>query len=118
MGVEREERKEVLEWQEKTIEKAEFAGCVYTMFGRSRDLNNINSKNRRLRARARRAAINTPIQGSAADVVMAAMIALHENEELRKGVRLKDQKERPVHTCIVTPVKKKKSNLSKHIMIW
>ena len=54
------------------------------MMGRYRDLTDINSTSRAARARAERAAINTPIQGSAADVVMMAMLKIHANKRLEE----------------------------------
>ena len=50
--------------------------------GRRRKLPHIGSRDRRLRAAAERAAINTPVQGSAADIVMLAMLALSEDQLL------------------------------------
>ena len=58
------------------IEKAEKMGFVETIFGRRRSLLAIRSKNRVEKASAERIAKNTPIQGSAADIVKKAMIAL------------------------------------------
>ena len=50
--------------------------------GRRRLLPDLQEKNRALQGRGARAAINTPIQGSAADVVMMAMLALHKSPVL------------------------------------
>jgi DNA polymerase-1 len=60
----------------RVIEKAEKTGYVETIFGRRRALPAIRSKNRIEKASAERVAKNTPIQGSAADIVKKAMIAL------------------------------------------
>ncbi|HJX14439.1 MAG TPA: DNA polymerase, partial [Candidatus Deferrimicrobiaceae bacterium] len=49
-------------------------GTVHTILGRRRFLRDINSQNRVLREAAERMAINTPIQGSAADIIKMAMI--------------------------------------------
>ena len=51
--------------------------AVRTMLGRIRPLPEINAKNPQIRQNAERMAINTPIQGSAADLIKLAMIALH-----------------------------------------
>lgn len=75
------DRPEVLAWQQRTKDAARRTGRVHTMLGRHRDLPGINS--RRLAGHAERAAINTPIQGSAADIVMSAMLRLRADEELR-----------------------------------
>jgi DNA polymerase-1 len=55
------------------------------MIGRRRGLRPaINASDKWLRARAERAAINTPIQGSAADVASAAMLSIVMDRELRE----------------------------------
>lgn len=78
------DRPEVKEWQRLTIEKARTTGSTRTLMGRYRHLDEINSKNRARRSHMERAAINTPIQGGAADVVMKAMIKIHQDERLQK----------------------------------
>jgi len=62
-----------------TIEQARKAGYVTTMFGRRRYLPAINSKNFHQRGLAERMAMNTPIQGSAADIIKLAMIRAEKN---------------------------------------
>ena len=59
-----------------TVEHAEEKGFVETIFGRRRYIQNINSKNKIEKSAAERVAVNTPIQGSAADIVKKAMIAV------------------------------------------
>lgn len=61
-------------WQKTMLEKARAQGEVRTIFGRRRKLPEIRSANRVLVQRAERMAINTPIQGSAADIMKKAMI--------------------------------------------
>ncbi|MEW5772736.1 MAG: DNA polymerase I [Thermodesulfobacteriota bacterium] len=64
-------------------------GHVTTLAGRRRLLPDITSRNDNLRAQARRQAVNTLIQGSAADVIKLAMLAAHRDPELaRLGARL------------------------------
>ncbi|MCQ2592163.1 MAG: DNA polymerase I [Treponema sp.] len=58
----------------ETIQFAETNGFVQTISGRRRPIININSKNKVEKAAAERIAINTPVQGSAADIVKQAMI--------------------------------------------
>ncbi|KIY95951.1 hypothetical protein MNEG_12009 [Monoraphidium neglectum] len=55
------------------------------MLGRRRNLPSISSPRAFERSRAERAAINTPIQGSAADVATAAMLAIQRDEWLREN---------------------------------
>jgi len=78
------DRPEVLAWQEATISKASRTGYTETLMGRLRHLPDVNSRSRSRRNHARRAAINTPLQGGAADVVMCAMIRLYRHERLNQ----------------------------------
>jgi DNA polymerase-1 len=59
-----------------TREPARRDGYVETLFGRRLYLQEINSRNAGLRAGAERAAINAPMQGTAADIIKRAMIAV------------------------------------------
>ncbi len=61
---------------EKTVSEAEQNGFVTTLLGRKRYLPDINSKNRNIAEFAKRTAINTPLQGSAADLIKVSMINL------------------------------------------
>lgn len=60
----------------KTVEDAKRGEAVHTLLGRRRFLPNLHSPNRGLRFEAERVAKNTPIQGSAADLMKLAMLAL------------------------------------------
>ena len=62
-----------------TIEQARKLGYVTTMFGRRRQLPAIKNSNFHLRGLAERMAMNTPIQGSAADIIKLAMIRAERN---------------------------------------
>lgn len=66
-----------------TIEHTQKTGEVSTIFGRKRRLDDINSSNINIRNFAQRAAVNTPIQGSAADLIKLAMI--HMSQALLKN---------------------------------
>lgn len=66
----------VREWLDRTAEDARRLGYVSTLFGRIRPIPEINSRNWSLREFARRTAINAPIQGTAADLMKRAMIAI------------------------------------------
>ena len=61
---------------EKTLEATRREGKVRTMFGRVRPIPDIESRNPNQRGFAERTAINTPLQGTAADLIKLAMIAL------------------------------------------
>jgi len=62
----------------QTIRQAEERGFVETIMGRRRPMRRINSRNRTEKMAAERVAVNSPIQGSAADIVKRAMIDITE----------------------------------------
>jgi DNA polymerase-1 len=66
----------VKEYLAAQVDKAKIDGFTTTMFGRRRYLPELSSANFRLRALGERMALNTPIQGSAADIMKRAMIAV------------------------------------------
>ena len=66
-----------------TVAQARERGYVETLFGRRRYIADINSANATVRALAERNAVNAPIQGSAADIIKLAMIAV--DRRLREG---------------------------------
>ncbi len=66
----------VKKYLEKTVEDGREKGYVETMLHRRRFLPDLSSSNGRLRSFAERTAVNTPIQGSAADLIKLAMIAV------------------------------------------
>ncbi|MDI6852628.1 MAG: DNA polymerase I [Deltaproteobacteria bacterium] len=74
-----------------TLEKARQQGWVTTLMGRRRQIPNITSANRIVRQEAERAAINTPLQGSAADIIKKAMLDIEgalQKEGLAAGMLL------------------------------
>jgi DNA polymerase-1 len=64
----------VREFIDRTLEEARLSGVVRTMFGRRRPVPELTSRNRMIAAAAERAAVNMPIQGTAADILKRAMI--------------------------------------------
>ncbi len=89
MNVDRKEAKELIdgyfetypqirEYMDKSIQVARENGYVETVFHRKRYLPDINSRNAVVRGYAERNAINAPIQGSAADIIKAAMIRIDQ----------------------------------------
>ncbi|HSN14025.1 MAG TPA: DNA polymerase, partial [Anaeromyxobacteraceae bacterium] len=64
----------VRRWLDQTVADARRTGAVRTLWGRERALPEIGSRNPGLRMAAERMAVNTPIQGTAADVVKVAML--------------------------------------------
>ena len=83
------DRPEVLAWQEQTIANAHRTGATRTLMGRYRGLPNINSRNPAARSHSERAAINTPIQGGAADIMTLCMLKLRQSDVLKQlGYRM------------------------------
>lgn len=68
----------VKQWIDQAIQEARATGVSTTMMGRKRYIKDINSKNFNLRSFAERTAVNTPIQGTAADVIKLAMLQVAE----------------------------------------
>ena len=68
----------VLEYMETTREKAAENGYVETIFGRRLHLPEINARNGARRKGAERAAINAPMQGTAADIIKKAMLSVNQ----------------------------------------
>ena len=67
----------VNDYMDETREQAREQGYVETVFGRRLYLPEINARNGQVRAAAERTAINAPMQGTAADIIKRAMIAMH-----------------------------------------
>jgi DNA polymerase-1 len=89
LGIARSEAKEIIDnykkqfpniqkYMDDTINFAKENGYVQTLMGRKRWLKDINSANFTVRGFAERNAINSPIQGSAADMIKLAMIKIHQ----------------------------------------
>jgi DNA polymerase-1 len=65
-------------WLDNTLEEVRQTGAAKTLFGRLRPIPDIHSKDFNIRHFAERTAVNSPIQGTAADIVKIAMIRIHE----------------------------------------
>lgn len=83
---------------ESTIEIARKQGYVETLLGRRRPLRDINSANGTVRAGAERVAINTPIQGTAADMIK---IAMHKVQDLLEKEQTKTRMLLQIHDELV-----------------
>ncbi len=66
----------VRDYMQSSVEKARQSGYAETMLGRRRALRDLSSRNATVRQAAERDAINTPIQGSAADLIKIAMVRI------------------------------------------
>jgi len=83
------DRPEVEAWQRETKASARRTGATRTLLGRYRKLPGIDGRNGAVRGHMERAAINTPIQGGAADIMTLAMIKLQRSEKLKEmGFRM------------------------------
>ena len=99
LGIKRAEAKELIEnyfsqfkglkkYMDDTVNFARENGYVQTLAGRKRILRDINSRNGLARSNSERMAINTPIQGTAADIIKLAMIEIHHTMKA-KGYKSK-----------------------------
>ena len=90
LGIRRSEAKEIIDnykkqfaniqkYMDETIKFCKTNGYVQTLMGRKRWLKDINSSNFTVRGYAERNAINSPIQGTAADMIKLAMIKIQMN---------------------------------------
>ena len=100
--------KSVKKYMETSIELAREKKYVSTILGRRRYLRDIDSRNYTLRSFAERNAINTPIQGSAADIIKLAMIKI---SRWMKKNNLKSKMIMQVHDELVFDVKKNELEL-------
>jgi len=109
LGIARREASEIIEeylkqyagvkaFMDKTIESARELGYVETMSGRRRYLPGINERNAMVRSATERTAINTPIQGTAADMIKLAMVKV---ADVLKERQLKTRMVLQVHDELV-----------------
>jgi len=95
LGIEQREAKKFIEayfekyqgvrrYIDRVLEETRREQKVKTMFGRVRPIPDINSKNANMRGFAERTAVNTPLQGTAADLIKLAMIQIDEELRARK----------------------------------
>ncbi len=112
LGISRSEAKEyinsyferysgVKQWIDHTVQDTRLTGISKTMMGRKRHIKDINSKNFNLRSFAERTAVNSPIQGTAADIIKLAMLKVQENI---KGHNMKSKMLLQVHDELIFEV--------------
>jgi DNA polymerase-1 len=125
IGVSRAEAKEIIEnykkqfaniqqYMDGSINFCRANGYVQTLMGRKRWLKDINSSNFTVRSYAERNAINSPIQGTAADMIKMAMIKIHEEFKTRN---LRSKMIMQVHDELVFDAYKDEVELIKPIII-
>lgn len=88
-------------FEKEIIEFAEENGFVKTLFGRKRFINGISSKNKNIKSQAERMAINTVIQGTAAEILKKVMIKIYELLKDKEDIKLLLQ----VHDELIFEVK-------------
>ncbi len=99
IGVSRKEAREYIDnylnhyqgvqkYMKDVVEQARETGFVETMYGRRRALPDLKSSNYNIRTGAERIALNTPIQGTAADIIKIAMLRVHDRMA-REGLQAK-----------------------------
>ncbi len=104
----------VLDYMERTRKQAHKEGFVETLFGRRLYLPEINARNMMRQKAAERAAINAPMQGTAADIIKKAMLAIADwqNQQSNNDIRMVMQ----VHDELVFEVRNDKIELAKQIV--
>jgi len=125
LGISRVEAKNLIEsyfkeysglqkYFEEIVDFARQHGYVLTKLGRKRKLRDINSRNGLARSNAERMAINTPIQGTAADMIKLAMINIHY--EMRKR-NMKSKMIMQVHDELVFDMHKEEQEELRQLVI-
>lgn len=125
LGIARSEAKEIIDnykkefsgitkFMDDTVNFAREHGYVQTLMGRKRWLRDINSSNFTVRGFAERNAINSPIQGTAADMIKMAMIKIHD--ELKKE-NLQSKMILQVHDELVFDVPKNELEILKKLVL-
>ena len=103
----------ISDYKKRCIEEAHKLGYVRTMFNRKRTISELNNKNFIIRNGAERMALNTPIQGTAADIIKIAMVRLFD--EFKKH-NLKSKILVQVHDELVVDCRKDEFEIIKKLM--
>ena len=103
----------IKKYQDECIEKAHKDGYVKTLFGRIRTISELENKNYMIRSGAERMALNTPIQGTSADIIKIAMVRLFN--EFNKN-NLKSKILVQVHDELVIDCKKDEFEIVKKLL--
>lgn len=124
LGIKRAEAKEIIDqyflqfkglksYMDSIVHQAREVGYVSTLMGRRRYLRDINSRNSLARSGAERIAINSPIQGTAADMIKMAMINIHREF---KSKNIVSKMIMQVHDELVFDVKKHELDVVRSIV--
>ena len=96
-----EQYPKVKKFLEKVLENAGLNGFVETLYGTRRYINGINASNKNVKAQADRMAVNTVVQGTAANIIKKVMIELHNQFKDKDDIRMLLQ----VHDELIFEVK-------------
>lgn len=99
----------VKDFEKEIIEFTEKNGYTETFFGRRRIIEGINSKNKNIRSQAERMAVNSVIQGTAAEIIKKVMIELYRYLKDKEGISLLLQ----VHDELIFEIEKDKVEMYK-----
>ncbi len=90
-----EQYPKVKKFLENVLKNARLNGFVETLYGTRRYINNINSSNKNLQAQANRMAVNTVVQGTAANIIKKVMIKLYDefknNDDIKMLLQVHDE---------------------------
>lgn len=103
----------VEEWRGRAISNVEEKGYAETIFGRKRPIPEIQSENYNIKEAAKRLAINTPIQGTAADLIKLAMISVEKN---LNGLNFKSGLLLSIHDELLFEIEKERIDEAKAII--
>ena len=103
----------IKEYMDKTIKEAHELGYVKTLFGRIRIIPELQNKNYMIRQSGERMALNTPIQGTSADIIKKAMVEVHKKF---KEKNLKSKMILQIHDELVIDTKKEELEEVKTIL--
>ncbi|MDO5027170.1 MAG: DNA polymerase I [Tissierellia bacterium] len=103
----------ISEYMDRIVEETKKLGYVETIFHRRRYVPEINSKNFTIRSQAERITLNTPIQGSAADIIKVAMVKVYDR---LKKEKLKSQIILQIHDELILETYEDELNEVKNIL--
>ncbi len=115
--------KDIKKYIDKTIELARKKGYAETLFGRKRPLPEINSGVQMVRKQAERMAINTPLQGTSADMIKVAMIQVqdmiekdYKNGEVKMLIQVHDELLFEIENDLVEKVSKRIQKIMSNVI--
>jgi len=114
---------DVKTWIEETIKFVKLNGYVKTLFGRVRYIPEINSTNKSLQSFGMRLAVNTPIQGTAAEIIKLAMIKIDEfvtkenlDEKIKMLLQIHDELLFEIHNDVLNSAVEKIKYIMENIV--